>query len=147
MQGDASAAVRTRKPRTKGLEGNYSHGQGVLVQLPLQKGLSRIVFVMSRRENNFVYRFIRNFALVYASLFFYGRGWDQRSRLEDLLPSLLLALLTYRQPLLELNFFVAMTAGASLLYLMDWNVWFQRFPIPTVCGALLGWLLDRFLER
>jgi len=103
--------------------------------------------MMSRSESKFVYRFIRNFVLVYASLFFYGRGWDQRSRLEDLLPSLLLALLTYRQPLLELNFFVAMTAGASLLYLMDWSVWFQRFPIPTVCGSVLGWLLDRLVER
>ena len=91
-------------------------------------------------------RLLGRFCLVYAAFFVFGRGLDLNSRLHDVWPSLLLAVLTYRRPILEPTFCVGFSASASLLYIMDWQVWYQQWPLPTVCGALVGSLVDSLFQ-
>lgn len=84
---------------------------------------------------------IWRFAIYYGLIIIYGRGFD----LQGLWPAFVLAVLLYRQPLDQLNYCSILSLAASLMYIMDWNVWYQSWPIPTICGALVGKFLDHLL--
>jgi len=83
------------------------------------------------------------FAQVYFAFVLLGRGVDFDSRLSDVWPAFVLALLTYDKPLSQHPTFCSFFAlAASLVYLLDWNAWFQRWPLPTVFAAAMGKMLD-----
>ena len=90
-------------------------------------------------------RLLDRFLFISVVFILYGRGFDLNSRAEDIWPSFVLSILTYRHPILKFTFCLTLSAAASMLYLMDWMVWYQEWPIPTVCGALVGSVIDHLL--
>jgi hypothetical protein len=83
------------------------------------------------------------FIQVYLVFILFGRGFDFDSRLNDIWPAFVLALLTYDKPLSQHPTFCTLLAlAASFVYLLDWSAWFQRWPLPTVFAAAVGKILD-----
>lgn len=84
----------------------------------------------------------RRFFIYYALIVIYGRGID----VAGIWPAFLLAVLLHRQPLDHPSFCNSMALFASLVYIMDWSVWYQAWPLPTVAGAMVGKLIDYILS-
>lgn len=83
----------------------------------------------------------RRFVIYYALIVLYGRGID----IAGIWPAFLLAVLLHRQPLDQPSFCNGLALCMSLVYIMDWGMWYQNWPLPTVAGAVIGKILDMVL--